>query len=549
MTIRKHANRFQTTLAVAIDDTDTSIQLTSVTGLPAIGVGEEIWFTVEEGALYETMIGTDDASSPTYTVTRAQEGTTAQSFTTAATVSVYVTKDSIDRKADITYVDASIAALDADDIDDTSTTNKFTNASDISKLASIESNADVTDATNVKSSLDGMTLSTITPASGDYILAQDASDSYNLKAILFSSFAGGGSATVVDGTTNQIVSTFDTVDTYTLTLADDTVMPGNGGMILPQGGNGSRGSNAFGRIRANYDVTVENGQIEYNDSSGWYSLQPHLSGVTVTGATIATGDLVLFKDISASNVLRSATAQSIANLALTSGATGTLPVNKGGTGQTSYTNGQLLIGNTTGNTLTKATLTPGGGINIVNSGGGITLSTNGLHLLGSATASNSAQLDFTSLISSTYDTYMIVGNDIRVQNDDVPLLIRTSSNNGSSYDSGASDYYAAGVLVTSAASTVTGVAFNGTTYMFLNGAIGNASGECGSFTAYLTGVNGANYKHLILANSQTTGAGGVSFFNVAQMRKSTSTINAFRIYAETGNIVSGTVYLYGLAKA
>jgi len=34
-----------------------------------------------------------------------------------------------------------------------------------------------------------------------------------------------------------------------------------------------------------------------------------------------------------------------------------LAVNKGGTGQSSYTNGQILIGNNTGNTLTKATLT------------------------------------------------------------------------------------------------------------------------------------------------------------------------------------------------
>lgn len=53
--------------------------------------------------------------------------------------------------------------------------------------------------------------------------------------------------------------------------------------------------------------------------------------------------------------------------------TGTLPVNKGGTGQTSYTNGQLLIGNTTGNTLAKATLTAGTGISITNGAGSITI--------------------------------------------------------------------------------------------------------------------------------------------------------------------------------
>lgn len=51
----------------------------------------------------------------------------------------------------------------------------------------------------------------------------------------------------------------------------------------------------------------------------------------------------------------------------------TIAVNKGGTGQTSYTNGQLLIGNTTGNTLSKATLTAGSNITITNSAGGITI--------------------------------------------------------------------------------------------------------------------------------------------------------------------------------
>lgn len=56
---------------------------------------------------------------------------------------------------------------------------------------------------------------------------------------------------------------------------------------------------------------------------------------------------------------------------------GTLDVDNGGTGQTTYTNGQLLIGNTTGNTLTKATLTAGTGIAITNGTGSISIATNG----------------------------------------------------------------------------------------------------------------------------------------------------------------------------
>jgi hypothetical protein len=52
---------------------------------------------------------------------------------------------------------------------------------------------------------------------------------------------------------------------------------------------------------------------------------------------------------------------------------GTLSVANGGTGQTTYTDGQLLIGNTTGNTLAKATLTAGTGISITNGSGTITI--------------------------------------------------------------------------------------------------------------------------------------------------------------------------------
>lgn len=60
-----------------------------------------------------------------------------------------------------------------------------------------------------------------------------------------------------------------------------------------------------------------------------------------------------------------------ANLA--SEVTGILPVANGGSGQSVFTNGQLLIGNTTGNTLAKSTLTQGSGITITNGPGSITI--------------------------------------------------------------------------------------------------------------------------------------------------------------------------------
>ena len=87
--------------------------------------------------------------------------------------------------------------------------------------------------------------------------------------------------------------------------------------------------------------------------------------------------------IAPSNVLTPSNAATVTNktisganntisVCLTSDVSGALPVANGGFGQSSYTDGQLLIGNTAGN-LTKTTLTAGCNIAITNSGGSITI--------------------------------------------------------------------------------------------------------------------------------------------------------------------------------
>lgn len=59
---------------------------------------------------------------------------------------------------------------------------------------------------------------------------------------------------------------------------------------------------------------------------------------------------------------------------LASDVTGVLGVANGGTGQTTFIDGQLLIGNTTGNTLAKANLTQGTNVSIANGHGSIVIS-------------------------------------------------------------------------------------------------------------------------------------------------------------------------------
>ena len=163
-----------------------------------------------------------------------------------------------------------------------------------------------------------------------------------------------------------------TSGTVTLSLSSPvTVATGGTGQTSYTNGqllirNTTGNTLAKSTLTAGSNVTITNGtgtiEIAATDTNTTYSAG---DGLDLIGTTFSTdlktnGGLViesteLALDIGASSI------------------TGTLAVDDGGTGQTSYTNGQLLIGNTTGNTLTKATLTAGSNITITEGAGSITI--------------------------------------------------------------------------------------------------------------------------------------------------------------------------------
>jgi hypothetical protein len=141
-------------------------------------------------------------------------------------------------------------------------------------------------------------------------------------------------------------------------------------------------------------INITDGKLFYKDNANNVQVIAWKTTPTTAGGTGLTsysqGDLLYYntgttltalaKNTTATRYLSNTGSNNNpawAQVDLSNGVTGTLPVANGGTGQTSYTNGELLIGNTSGNTLTKATLTAGAGVTVTNGNGSITIASSG----------------------------------------------------------------------------------------------------------------------------------------------------------------------------
>ena len=169
----------------------------------------------------------------------------------------------------------------------------------------------------------------------------------------------------------QTISGTQTAVTLSLTNGNAS------GTNIAQVGTGSTGTaqyaiiNCTGSPASTLTITVPASSRQYiviNATSTSQSVKIVGAGPT-TGVTLVAGEKAHVAWNGSDFVKVASTV--ITNL------TGTLAVANGGTGQTSYTDGQLLIGNSSGNTLTKATLTAGSGVSITNGNGSITINATG----------------------------------------------------------------------------------------------------------------------------------------------------------------------------
>jgi len=175
-----------------------------------------------------------------------------------------------------------------------------------------------------------------------------------------------------------------------------------------------------------------------------------------------------------------------------------------------------------------------------------------LVLLSTQTASNAASIDFTSshFDNATYTSYVFKAFSISPATNGAFFMCRTSSDGGSSYDSGASDYdWCVFHIDTNGAANDIDLADNGID-MFRSASdrgMSNVAAESGSGTIHVDGAGVADYTKVygeVLAyDSASTASNCKATFG--GHRNSAADVDGIQFLMSSGNL-DGTIKMYGM---
>ena len=213
------------------------------------------------------------------------------------------------------------------------------------------------------------------------------------------------------------------------------------------------------------------------------------------------------------------------------------------------TNGQVVIGST-GATPTAAGLTAGTNVSISTGAGSITINADGaagggLFLIQSQTANNSAQLDFTTGITSTYNTYLFTITNLLPATDGDTLRLRVSTDGGGSFLATAYDYnYQQMIGVTP---TINQVGSTGDSGIKLALNVDSTTGGGLSGIGMVFSPSSSAFSRIWNMSDYTNNTSNVHVsFWVSGGNTGTTAINGLRFFYGSGNTTSGRITLYGL---
>lgn len=213
--------------------------------------------------------------------------------------------------------------------------------------------------------------------------------------------------------------------------------------------------------------------------------------------------------------------------------------------------GQVLIGDTAGGRPVAGFLT-GCGIDVTNAANSITLDTISTGLdydkISASTASTSSTIEFTGL-SSSYHAYKVEISDMVPETDGTLLYMRTSTDNGSSFDSTSGDYMWAhmgvdndGNLKDDGDGSDTKMILIGRT----NDPIGNDTNETTMATVWIFNPSSTSWTKAFCQSEYVRTNGDCWLMFAAGTRTDTTAVNAIQFLMDSDAILSGTFTLYGL---
>lgn len=177
----------------------------------------------------------------------------------------------------------------------------------------------------------------------------------------------------------------------------------------------------------------------------------------------------------------------------------------------------------------------------------------GLELLATATASASAAIDFTSGIDGTYDEYIISILGLKPQTDATALWMRTSTNGGSSFDSGSGEYgWGYNSVHGAGADSAYDSGTSGDTKIQLSESkISSASGDTmnGIVRVFRPSITDKTVIGFQTFHVDADDGSAIYHSSGMGMRISAADVDAIRFFMSSGNISSGEFKLYGVKKS